>query len=500
MHLTHGAQPCRLVNKMIFSLIKVAIFIALAAALTLGVSYLQDSSSSISVVFQGKEYNPEPLVVVIGVVLAFIGFWIVLKLAGLAVATLRFFMGDKVALRRYFDKRQEQRGYRALADGMVALASGEGALAVTKAVKAEKLLAKPELTRLISAQAAEMSGDRVQAIEIYKELLGDDRTRFVGVRGLMKAKLAEGDVDTALKLAEKAYALKPRHNETLDTLFALQSKVEDWGGARKTLLAKSRAKLMPKDLATRRDAVLSVADAMAAHAEGNAPKARDAALFANRNSPGLVPAAVLAAQVYIAENTPKNAARVLKKAWEVNPHPDIAAAFASIAPEETSQERLTRFQPLLSLHPENAETALLETELNLAAEDFPAARRSLGDLPKTAPTGRALALMAAIAKGEGAPEEVVRSWLARAVGAPRGEAWVCSACHTVHAEWSPVCTNCDGFDTLSWEMPAHSGTDTLSEAMLPLIERSEPEIDRAEPEFFEPKDYAEPEEDEPKVD
>jgi len=291
----------------------------------------------------------------------------------------------------------------------------------------------------------------------------------------MKAKLAEGDTERALKLAEKAFALKPRHDETLDTLFALQSQTQDWEGARKTLLAKSRAKLMPKDVATRRDAVLSVADAMAAHAEGNAPKARESAIFANRNAPALVPATVLAAQVYISENTPKNAVRVLKKAWEANPHPDIAAAFASIAATESPQERLTRFQPLLKLRANHPETALLETELHLAAEDFPAARRALGDLADTTPTGRSLALMAAIAKGEGAPEEVVRSWLARAVSAPRGEAWVCSACHSVHTKWAPVCNNCEGFDTLSWELPPQGEAQGLADAMLPLISRPEPE-------------------------
>jgi len=461
---------------MIFSLIKTAIFIALAAALAFGITYLQESSGGVLIDFQGKQYPLSPLMFVIGVIIAFAAFWILLKLSGLLVATIRLLRGDKTAISRFFDKRREQRGYRALADGMVALASGEGSVAVAKAAKAERLLAKPELTRLISAQAAELAGNRTQAVEIYKELLGHDRTRFVGVRGLMKAKLAEGDNETALKLAEKAFALKPRHDETLDTLFSLQSQAEDWDGARKTILAKSRAKLMPKDVATRRDAVLSVADAMAAHADGNAPKARDAAIFANRNAPALVPAAVLAAQVYISENTPKNAVRVLKKAWEANPHPDIATAYASIAPEETPQARLTRFQPLLKLRKDHAETALLETELHLAVEDFPAARRALGDLPDSAPTGRALALMAAIAQGEGAPEEVVRSWLARAVSAPRGEAWVCTACHAVHAKWAPVCNNCKGFDTLSWEMPAGSEAPALAEAMLPLIERPEPEV------------------------
>ena len=473
---------------MIWSLIKAAIFIALATALALAASYLQDTPGEVRIAFGAREVSLTPLVFVIGALVAFAAFWIVLKLAGFLVAILRFLRGDKTAISRFWDKRREQRGYRALADGMVALASGEGALAVAKAAKAQKLLAKPELTQLISAQAAEMAGDRTQAIEIYKELLGHDRTRFVGVRGLMKAKLAEDDPERALKLAEKAFALKPRHNETLDTLFSLQTRLEDWEGARKTLLAKSRAKLLPKDVAMRRDAVLSVAEAMAAHAEGNGPKARDAALFANRNAPTLVPAAVLAAQVYISEGTPKNAVRVLKKAWEANPHPDLAAAYAGIIPDETPQERLSRFQPLLKLRPDHPETALLETELHLAAEDFPAARRSLGDLPETEPTGRTLALMAAIAKGEGAPEEVIRSWLARAVGAPRGEAWVCSACHTVHAKWAPVCSNCEAFDTLNWELPKEEASDMLTDAMLPLIERPEPMV------IDEPEEVPEPEE------
>ncbi|MCF6272609.1 MAG: heme biosynthesis protein HemY [Rhodobacteraceae bacterium] len=473
---------------MIWSLIKVAIFIALAAALALGAAYLQDTPGEVRIAFGGQEISLTPLIFVLGSLVAFAAFWLLLKLAGFVVAILRFIKGDKTAFSRFWDKRREARGYRALADGMVALASGEGKLAAAKAAKAEKLLAKPELTRLISAQAAEMAGDRAQAIEIYKGLLENDRTRFVGVRGLMKAKLDEGDEKTALKLAEKAFALKPRHKETLDTLFGLQTRAADWGGARKTLLANSRAKLLPKDIVARRDAVLSVAEAMVAHETGDMEKTRDAALFASRNAPALVPAAILAAQVYISGNTPKHGMKVLKKAWETNPHPDLGAAFAAIRPDETPEKRIIRFQPLLKLRPDHPETAILATGLHLAAEDFPAARRALGDLPELAPTGRTLGMMAAIAKGEGAPEEVVRGWLARAVSAPRGEAWVCSACHSVQAKWAPLCSNCEGFDTLGWTLPAESENPVLSDAMLPLIERPAPEeIEQADP----PEDVSE---------
>ena len=130
---------------------------------------------------------------------------------------------------------------------MLALASGDGAGAVAKASKAERLLNRPELTRLLNAQAAELSGNATRALEHYKEMLQDDRTRFVGVQGILKQKLAQGDTDTALKLAERAFALRPKHHGNLDTLFALQSETADWSGARNTLSAKLRAKALPRD-------------------------------------------------------------------------------------------------------------------------------------------------------------------------------------------------------------------------------------------------------------
>ncbi len=78
-----------------------------------------------------------------------------------------------------------------------------------RAQRAEKFLEKPELTTLLVAQAAEAAGDTQRATEAYKTLVTNEATRFVGVRGLLHQKLAEGDRETALKLAEKAFALKP---------------------------------------------------------------------------------------------------------------------------------------------------------------------------------------------------------------------------------------------------------------------------------------------------
>ncbi|MDK3017816.1 heme biosynthesis protein HemY [Pseudodonghicola flavimaris] len=455
---------------MLWSLLKILIFVTVVAALAFGAGLLLEMSGGVQITVAGTEFTLGPLQSVIGLIVLVALVWLGLKLASLLVATWKFLNGDETALSRFFDKGRERRGYQALADGMMALASGEGRLAMAKAARAARYLEKPELTDLLTAQAAEMAGDTRKATETYKRLIGNDATRFVGVRGIMKQKLAEGDTETARKLAEKALALRPRHEETQDVLLDLQARAEDWAGARRTLTAKLKAGALPRDVYKRRDAVLALSEARDVAREDISIEARERAIEANKLSPDLVPAAALAARAYVAENKPKLAVRVLKKAWEAQPHPDLAAAFAAIAPEETPAERVKRFQALTRIHPHHAETRLLLAELNIVAEDFPEARRALGDLVENAPDARSLTLMAAIERGEGASDAVVQGWLARALNAPRGPQWVCDNCGQLHSEWAPFCSNCHAFDTLSWKSPPSPEiTGATGATLLPLI-------------------------------
>jgi HemY protein len=455
---------------MLWSLFKIVLFVVIVAALTLGAGFLMESNGGIQITAGGTEFTLGPLQSVIAALVAILAVWLFLKLFALLIATLKFINGDETAISRYFDRNRERKGFQALSEGLMALASGEGRLAMAKATKAEKYLHKPELTDLITAQAAEMTGDRKKAEEVYKRLVQNESTRFVGVRGLMKQKLDAGDTDTALKLAERAFAIKPKHEEVQDTLLRLQAKNADWKGARQTLNAKLKHGALPRDVHKRRDAVLALSEAKDVLDEGKTIEAQEAAIAANKSSPDLIPAAAMAARSYIAQGRSKYAVRILKKAWQVQPHPDLASAFAEIEPNETPEARLQRFKQLTSMSPDHRETKLLLAELNLAAVDFPEARRSLCDLAETEPDTRVLAIAAAIERGEGASDAIVRGWLARALTAPRGPQWVCDNCKTIHTEWTPVCKNCESFDTLSWTTPPQSETVLPAGAeMLPLI-------------------------------
>jgi HemY protein len=271
--------------EMFWSLLKIFLFVVLVGAAAWGAGMLLEAEGGVRVSVADTEFTLGPLVSVVALIVLVLAVWLTLKIVGLIVAFIRFLNGDETAITRYFARNRERRGYDALAEGMMALASGDGRLALTKASKAERFLKRPDLTTLLTAQAAEMSGDKSRAETAYRRLLQDDRTRFVGVRGIMHQKLNEGDTETALRLAEKAFAIKPKHEDTQDTLLTLQAGTGDWSGARRTLGAKLRHGSLPRDVHKRRDAVLALSEARDFLVDDKVIEAQNSAISATNYLP-----------------------------------------------------------------------------------------------------------------------------------------------------------------------------------------------------------------------
>ena len=473
---------------MLWSLIKILSFVAMVMLISFGAGRLMEAQGGVMIQYAGLELSFGALQAALLVLGLLVSFWLVLKLLGLVVALLRFINGDETALSRYFDRNRERRGFEALSDGLMALASGDGRDAMAKARKADRLLNRPDLTNLIIAQAAMANGDRQTAKATYKKLLKDPKTRFVGTYGLLQQHLQDGDTEVALKLAEHAFALKPRHGETQDVLLKLQAGQEDWRGVRTTLTAKLKHGSLPKDVHKRRDAVFALSQSRDLRAEGKLEEAQAYAVEANRLAPGLVPAALLSAEGHREQNNVKQASRILRAAWQLAPHPDLAAGFAALAPDEASVARLKRFGQFTKGTESHPETKMLMAELYVAMADFDAARQALGDLAKTDPTMRALTILAAIERGDGADDQSVRRLLTQAISAQRDPQWICDNCGHVHHDWEPVCVNCEAIDSIAWKRPPMS--EAVSPDMLPLIVGHMARSDEDFPPLLEPEDLS----------
>ena len=400
-------------------LIYVAIILAVVAVGGFVLNYLGNEPGLITIDYADRVWEfsifQAAVYMVIGILLILAAIWIVKIL----YALFRFLLLDDKAFDGFLGKRRERKGLEALAKGMVALEEGNGKLARKKAEIAERALGRPELTRLLNAKAADLSGNRERADTYYKALLSAPETAFVGAQGLMQHALEDGRTDRALKLANKAHEIQPKDGGTLETMYMLQSQKFDWTAARKTLTAQRKAGLLPKPEANKREGGLALAQAIDAEKLGETEHARSLSVEAAKLDPSNTEAVSTAVRHLVDAGSKRAASKLVQDSWRIEPHPQLAAAYAKIEPDEAPAARRRRFEGLFALQPDHAETRFLQAELALVAEDWTGARKSIEALRETEPSARSCAIFAAIARGEGEADHIVRGWLARALGAPR---------------------------------------------------------------------------------
>ncbi len=404
---------------MLGALLRVLVFVALVAAATWAVSQLLAAEGEITIAFAGAEYVLTPFAAGVILILAAAALLFVVWLGDVLVGLVLLLLGDPAAVRRFTERGRRRRGVEVLDRALMALAVGDPRTARARAAEADRLLRRPGLGRLLNAQAAELAGDRLRAQRYWTALAEEPETAMVGLRGLLSQAMSAGEEDRALKLAERAAELAPRDTAILDTLYGLQSRRYDWAGARRTLGVQRRMGTVARPEADRREAALALALSEEAETAGDREAARRHAVDAARLNPGDAEIAATAARHLVQDHQKRAAARVLVDAWRCAPSPLVARAFAEIEPEETPGARRKRFARLFEANAADRETIFLRAELALLARDWDAAREAVAALDEAPASARTCAIMAAIARGEGEPEAVVRAWLARALGAPR---------------------------------------------------------------------------------
>jgi HemY protein len=145
----------------------------------------------------------------------------------------------------------------------------------------------------------------------------------------------------------------------------------------------------------------------------------------------------------------RKARRILERAWELNPHPDVADAYAHVRLGDSARERLARVQKLAERAPGNREGALAVARSALEAREFEIARAALSPY-LAAPTQRVAALMAEIEEAEYGDTGRVREWMSRAVHASGDPVWTAEG--VVSDKWLPV-TPSGKLDGFEWKVP-----------------------------------------------
>ena len=344
-------------------LIVVALLVAAAV-------YVADRPGSVDVVWQGWRIDTSVAVLVLAVVF-------VAMAAAALFHLLRKILGGPRAFMRSRRERRRRDGYRALTQGMVAVAAGDAEEAEKFARRADVLLAEPPLTLLLSAQAAQLKGDDRAAQRYFAAMLERKETEFLGLRGLIMQALRGGDEGTALTLIERAKTLRPSTPWVLSSLFELQARAGKWREAEATLVEAGKRKALPVAESRHRQAVLLHEKSRTAEAAGETREALEHAAKAHKLDPAFAPVTVRYADLLRAGGKRRPAAKAIESGWRAQPHPALAEAYGALFAEEPPVQRLKHVEQLAGHNPGHRESRLALAGAALAARLWGEARRHL---------------------------------------------------------------------------------------------------------------------------
>lgn len=477
-------------------MVRILVYVILVFAIAAGFAWLAERPGALTLSWQGYEIETSLMVGALAVA-------VVVAAITLLGVVIRAIVSTPRTVTNYLGARRRDRGYRALSRGMIAVGAGDTKLARHAADESSSMLGDEPLTLLLTAQAAQLAGDAVGARSAFEALAGRPETRVLGLHGLFIEARRQGEEEAAQHFAEEANQAAPKIGWAGTACFEYQARAGDWLGALRTLAANTKARIVDKPGSQRLRAVLLTARAM--EIEGNEPgEGQAAALEAHRLAPALTEAAIVSGRLLARAGDYKRAIRVLEAAWKVEPHPEIADVYASIRPGDSVGDRLKRMRRLADIRAHHREGAMALARAAIDAREWGTAREALAGLARSQPSERVCLLMAEIEEGEHGDEGRVRSWLGRAIHAPRDPVWVADG--QVFPRWapiSPVSGRVDAFEwkvasepvSQSWSPEAVVGRHANLPAGIPLVETTDhsakpQQIDNALPRSPGPADGA----------
>ena len=337
----------------------------------------------------------------------------------------RAFRAMPVWLGGRWRQRRDDAGHRALTLGLMAVSAGEPTEARKQAARAHRLLDAPQLTGLLSAQAAHLAGDHAAARRYFTALADDRDTAFLGQIGLMRLALDAKDSPSAIDAANKALGVKPQSAVAAEQLWQLHAGQEQWAAALEAIAIvikdrKKQSENVPELLLRQRTALLFL-DGMSTLQTGAdsvaATRRFEAAL---RDDPAFLPAVFALADSYLALANRRKAIKLLEKSFTRVPHAEIADRLQKLWDDNdgNSLARLIRLIPQKPL-------ALQHAAYHIA-----------GDI--AASTGL---------DGEAKRFRDLYDSSIAAFG------WQCSGCKSRHDSWHSHCPSCGHFAGLKWQQP-----------------------------------------------
>lgn len=352
--------------KAIYTVIKIGIIAAL-------IYWLAGQDGFVSIEWQGWRVDASITVIAFGVIIS----------VGLLYWGSLFYSALRKAPRKFQENRalsRREKGYKALTQGMVAVAAGDKLEALRQSRRANHLLDDPPLTMLLSAQAAQLNGDETAAKKYFTAMQEHPDAAFLGLRGLMTQAVKENDQAKALQLAEQAFALRPDTSWVLDELLKLQTQSENWDAALETIDKAIKNRSFTREEGQKQKSQILHQLARKARDNGDLNFAINQIKKSVKLYPTYSPAITTYARLLQQTGKLRRGEKILEDAWRNIPDANIAYTYKSLVSDISPLDQIKRFERLIKTNPNHEESHFTMARLALDASLWGEVRKHIAPL------------------------------------------------------------------------------------------------------------------------
>ena len=423
-------------------MIRVLIYLVIVALLAFGAVWLAERPGDVVITWQGERVETSVMVLMAAaaaVAVAAVLLW------SIARAIVR----SPDAVSRFLRNRRGVRAYQAVSQGLIAVGSGDARAAKWFTAEAKRIAPSEPLTLLLSAQAAQLAGNRDAAAATFQQMAGRDDTKVLGLHGLFVEAQRRNDPAAALFYAEEAAkepAVPPWAGQAV---LQFRCVAGDWSGALARLERNMKSGLIDKTAYRRQRAVLLTAQALAA-GRPSGKKRADAGARGGEARAG--PRA--------GGGAGRPAARRRRREAQGRAHHrgGVARQSASRSRRRLRPSAARRFRARAAgagRDPRRPGAPAMPRPRSRSRAPRSTPRNSRWRAPRlvpllATPTRRVAALMAALELQEG-DEGRGREWMARTLNARRDPAWTADGHVSDH--WLPVSPVTGRLDAFEWRDP-----------------------------------------------
>ena len=347
--------------------------------------------------------------------------------------------------------KNKERGYDSFTKGMISLANKDYKNVLIENKKVSKYLKDSTLHLLLKSETLKIQKNYDALNETYEKMISNEKTKILGLRGLMEQYLRNQDYHHALIYGEKLFKISPYIEKIYDTLIYIIGKTNNWHNLIKINDKAISLKIISKKTfsVNKSIALYEIAKIKHHNNKKESMNLMEKALDLRKNFPPYVSFYI---DLLIENGKVNFAKKFVIKVWHESPHPDYKLQIKNL-----SIKLGINFNKLVTdityKSKESEESKKLIAESLIADEKWNEARKTLSELLEHKPGKEICLLMSEIEKGDSNDKQKIDSWLSRANFGEIGNIWICSITNISQQQWTSV-SNGGYFNSLEWKKPS----------------------------------------------